>query len=1079
MVGIGAAGERTWVTPEITGVGRLPMRSPLVPFPDVASARTLDRTASPWFRSLDGTWRFLLFSRPEDVDDDLLVAEVDETEWGEAVVPGVWTVGRDGGAPLDPPIYTNVRMPFPGRPPEVPADNPTGVYRTTFRVPPDWRGRRVVLHVGGAISVLYVYVNGVPVGMAKDSRLPSEFDVTEHLQPGVNALTCVVVRWSDASYVEDQDQWWHAGLHREVFLYATDRVHLADVKVIAGLADDGTTGTVEVTATVGFGSAREVTPGWTVDAVVEPLTGRGGGGGRWVAGEVPHDLRPYLFDGHVVRVGVEQADAEAWSAERPTRYRLLVRLVDPDGEVREVVAQPIGFRRVEVRDRQLLVNGQPVLIMGMNRHDHHPDRGPAVTVDDMRADLLAMKAHHVNAVRTAHYPNDHRFLDLCDELGLYVVDEANFESHAWITSLCHDPRYRHALVERVSRMVERDKNHACVIAWSLGNESGYGAAHDAAAAWVRRYDSSRPLHYEGAIGWDLDAEAPVTDLVCPMYASIDAIVAWATAAPAGAAESGKHRDPRRPLILCEYSHAMGNSNGSLADYVAAFQEHDGLQGGFVWEWKDHGLRQRLPDGRQRFAYGGQFGDEPNDANFVADGIVGPTVEPHPALREFAHLAAPVQVTATESELRRRRVRVHNRRWFTDLTDLRATWSVAVDGQEIEAGPLDLPDLGPRQDAAVTVPWSRLRLAPGQVAHLVVRIVTASPTAWAAAGHEVAHAQLELPARSRPRPDAARVGPVTQHRDHETGRVEVVVGALRLEADDATGELVSTRWDGEELLHRPPELDLWRAPTDNDGIKALLGRRDVWTDERGKPLGRWLGWGLDHLHRTPVGGSVRVAGERVIVSRREKVWGTDPSIVATHRQQISVHPTGDLVFDDEVDVPDPWDDLPRVGVSFMVAPGLAELEWFGGGPDECYPDRRAGSMVLRHRSSVAGQFVPYLVPQEHGLHTDTRWFAIHAGTALGLGGILVAAEEPSTFAFSASHHTAADLFAAADLSELSPRSEVTVHIDAAHRGLGTLSCGPDALPPYLVGPGRHRWRWRMRPFAASEDPAALARARPPA
>jgi beta-galactosidase len=1068
MIGIGVAGERTWATPEITGVGRLPMRSPLVPFPDVRSARTLDRTSSPWFRSLDGTWRFLLFSRPEDVGDDLLAAEVDETEWGEAVVPGVWTVGRDGGAPLDPPIYTNVRMPFPGGPPEVPVDNPTGVYRTTFRVPRHWRGRRIVLHVGGALSVLYVHVNGAPVGMAKDSRLPSEFDVTEQLRPGVNALTCVVVRWSDASHVEDQDQWWHAGLHREVFLYATDRVHLADVKAIAGLADDGVTGTVDVTAKVGFTSAREVTPGWTVDAVVEPLAGRPDGRPP-VAGEVPHVVLPYLFEGHVVRLHLEEPDAEVWSAERPALYRLVVRLLDPGGEVREVVAQRIGFRRVEVRDRRLLINGQPVLVMGMNRHDHHPDRGPAVTVDDMRSDLVAMKAHNVNAVRTAHYPNDHRFLDLCDELGLYVVDEANFESHAWITSLCHDPRYREALVERVSRMVERDKNHPCVIAWSLGNESGYGPGHDAAAAWVRRYDPSRPLHYEGAVGWDLDAEAPVTDLVCPMYATIDAIVAWATAA----------REVRRPLILCEYSHAMGNSNGSLADYVEAFEGHDGLQGGFVWEWKDHGLRQRLPDGRQRFAYGGQFGDEPNDANFVADGIVGPTVEPHPALREFAHLAAPVRVTATESELRRRRVRIHNRRWFTDVADLRASWSIAVDGHEVETGPLELPGIGPREDATVTVPWSRVRLAAGQVAHLVVRVTTAKATPWAHAGHEVAHAQLSLPWRARPRPDAPRVGPVAHLRDVGTGRVEVTVGALAIEADDATGELLTTRWDGEQLLHRPPELDLWRAPTDNDGIKAFLDRHDVWTDERGKPLGRWLAWGLDHLHRMPVGGSVRADGDRVVVSRREKVWGADPSIVTTHRQQVTVHPTGDLVFDDEVDVPDAWDDLPRVGVSFTVAPGLAELEWFGGGPDECYPDRRAASMVLRHRSSVAGQFVPYLVPQEHGLHGDTRWFAIHAGAALGFGGLLVAAEEPSAFAFSASHHTAADLFAAADLTELTPRSEVTVHVDAAHRGLGTLSCGPDALPRYLVGPGRHRWRWRLRPFTASEDPAALARSRTPA
>lgn len=1076
MGGIGAMGERTWVAPELGSINRLPMRSPLVPFPDAASARGDEREASPWFRLLDGTWRFTLADRPEEVPDDFADPAFDDSGWGDIAVPGNWTVQG-----WDRPHYTNIAMPFPQRPPDVPDENPTGLYRTSFRVPKEWKGRRIVLHVGGAESVVYVFVNGTPVGMGKDSRLGSEFDITDHVRAGRgNTLACMVVRWSDASHIEDQDQWWMGGLHREVHLYATDRTSIADVQTRAGLAADAsgalTVGTLEVRTTVGFHHQDEIAPGWRTSVRVERLDGRALQRDELVA-DVPHDTRPYLFTGHVTRVRATFAGVRPWSAEDPHRYRVVVSLLDPDGVVREVVAHHIGFRSVEIRDRQLLINGQPVYIRGVNRHDHNPRTGKTVSVEDMRRDLVTMKRFNVNAVRCSHYPNDPRFYDLCDELGLYVVDEADIESHAWIFQLCHDPRYLNAFVERGARMAQRDKNHPSIVLWSLGNESGYGAAHDAMAGWLRRYDPTRPLHYEGAVMNDLHAEAGCTDVVCPMYPSIEAIVEWSENGPARAADAGRRGD--RPLIMCEYSHAMGNSNGSLADYWAAIEANDGLQGGFIWEWKDHGILAER-EGRSFYAYGGQFGDVPNDANFVADGLVGPEGDPHPAMWEHAWLGRPARVTATEANLRNHRVRVHNVQWFTDLAWLRARWEVSVEGVVVASGPLPLPEVGPQTSALVEVPFDRPALEAGQEAFLSVRFEVARATAWAERGHEVGWDQLPLRhRRARPAGAPSAAESVQLVRDDGAGNLQLEVGEIRVAIDRGTGDLVSVRWGRQEILATAPRLELFRAATDNDGMKLFLGdpEKELWNGMAGKPLTRWLGMGLDDLHRSPVGTTVRRHGdhgEAVTVRARRKVWGRDPAEVVTHRQAITVEPSGDIVVDESVVLPATWRDLPRIGVGFHVPAGFERFTWLGLGPHENYRDRRSGSVVGRWTTTVDDQYVPYLMPQEHGCHTGVRWFSLEQDPAAGDVGVVVSSDLDDLHV-TVSHLTTEALWRARDWTELEPVDDVVVHLDLAQRGLGTGSCGPDTLPAHRIPGGTHRWRWRLRPYRVGEaDPAVLAR-----
>jgi beta-galactosidase len=951
---------RPWADPELLQLDRLPAHVPL----------TVDPSTR---RPLDGTWSFTLYETPESVPAEAVTGPTDGDT--TLAVPGNWTVqGVD-----DHPHYTNVQMPFPGPPPALPERNPTGVYRRSFKVPAAWRKQQVVLHVGGAESVHAVYLNDVFVGYGTDSRLPSEYDVTAHLQKGDNHLAIVVVRYSAQSYVEDQDQWWMAGLHRSVFLEARPRVHLADVRCDADLRVADGTGLLKVTTTVGF--VDEPAEGWTVRTWAETLNGKRVAKPR--TGEVPHRFeQPYVFVGHQVVADWELPAIAPWSAESPRQYRVVVELLDQAGEVVHTASQLIGFRHVEIADRQLLVNGQPIWIFGVNRHDHHPDRGKAVTVEDMRADLQVMRAHNITAIRTSHYPNDSAFYDLCDELGMYVIDEANIESHAYNTSLCNDSRYRSTWLARGSRMVQRDINHPSVILWSLGNESGYGEHHDALAGWIRHHDPSRPLHYEGApfhTNW-VDGGLAASDLVCPMYATIDAIREY------GASGRGI-----RPLILCEYSHAMGNSNGSLADYWAVITSTAGLQGGFLWEWKDHGLRQRLPDGTVRLAYGGQFGESPHDGNFVADGLVSADLEPHPAMQEVAWVYRPIAVSRGRS---RASMRITNRQSFVGLESYIATWALLVDGVVTKKGTLTLPPIAPHASIDLPLPCE-IPTVPGEV-HLTVRFAQKRATWFAPAGHLVAWDQLELRSAG-----PGRRGPIV--------------------SNDLAAAV-------DEVLVSPVELTLWRAATDNDGFKLMpeLAQR---LRVGGQGLRRWLEAGVD---RTP-------ADELV-----------------EHHWDRSVADDGSVVYRHTVIVPEELDDLPRIGVTFALRGRFGQLRWFGRGPGENYPDRRSGSTVGIWTG--APDESPYLVPQEFGLRTDCRWFELvdtEAHSAVRIDVI-----RPHVLHCSATHYTAADLYAAATATDLRPREEMIVHLDVAHRGLGTASCGPDVLPQYRIRPGRYDFAYRL-------------------
>jgi beta-galactosidase len=1099
-------GRPGWTEPGLTGIGRLASRAPITPYPTPESARTGVRERSPWFRDLTGVWDFRLKPNPTSVTWADIIDE--GPEWEQITVPGTWNDVRNFDNGVTPPLhgdrgtphYTNVLMPFGEEPPFVPAeDNPTGIYRTFVDVDAAWMQRRTVLHLGGTDSMHYVFVNGQPVGVGTDTRMTSEYDITEAMRTGRNTVVVVVVRWSANTWLEDQDQWWMSGITREVILLSLGNTHLHHVRVSTDVIDplgDEPAGVLTAEAHIRFATGV-ATAGWTVRTRLETVDGSPVSGYTQPDDTYPLPLLPgqvglaqllglggnletqpialeqvdqsatvpildrtslfgtaihgNFFPGHRVRLQTKVPNAKLWSTESPTRYRLICELVSPDGELTEVVAQLVGFRKVEVVGRELLLNGKPVLIRGVNRHDHDEITAASPSRSTLRQDIEVMKQFNVNAVRMSHYPPDPYVLDVCDELGLWVIDEANLETHARFRQLVHEPLFQTQCLERLTRMVMRDENHPSIFAWSLGNESGYGPVHDSMAAWVRHYDPTRIVHYEGPHRYDLGPHGrSATDLIAPMYSPIDNIVAWAQ-------RQHETPDDHRPLILCEYSHAMGNSNGSLADYDIAFRSHHGLQGGFIWEWIDHGLRVGTDlDGRSVWAYGGHFGETPHDGAFVADGLVWPDRTPHPGLWEAAHIWRPVRTSLSPNG----DLLITNERDFSHIDDLQCTYEVLVNGTVVELGSLDAPPVAPGETVAIPLPGAHLRLDPGDEGHVTVRWSTKLATAWAAQNHVVAWDQVALPVSGQPARSAiSNIRPDLQVVDDRI----VATGASATVEHRATGQLDRLLVQGQPVLVGSPEVRIWRARIDNDGVPAgvlgLPGIGQVWAKQ-----------GLREAHVRTVH-DVSQQGDvlRAETTHRFEPAGSGGSAVRIDETR-TVTGDGTVVFRYRAVVPEELGDLPRLGTVFTLEQ-LEQLEWFGLGPMETYADRRSSATVGRWKSTVSDQYVPYIHPQDHGRHEATRWVHVHNGQ---VGVVAAAHPDMRLLSFSARHFDDGELNDTEIAGHLIPRVKTILSIDHRVRGLGTGSCGPDTLPAYRIGAGEYEWAFAICPWVAGQDPHTVAR-----
>ncbi len=992
-----------WLSPETTSVNRLPMLN-------IGHLMTI---------SLDGEWNFQLLENPDQEPNK---------RWQSIPVPGLWTMVNGEQPFRDRPIYTNVQMPFSELPPLVPTENPTGIYEREFVLPTSWEGKRVVLSIGGFESVAILYINGDEVGVAKDSRLASEFDVTDYVHTGSNEVRIKVIKWSDATFIEDQDQWWHGGITRSIKLYATEEVFIERLYTTPGLASDNKTGTLSIRAhinsikgadianhklrikVVGLkGASKSIpviakaAPQWTEKSAVEQAAGSDYFHGTYWQGNMPKaKYEAFLATEPIIpgplEVELRIPNVQPWSAESPKLYDLEIELVDPTGQVLEITSQKIGFRRSEVIGNQFLVNGQPVIFYGINRHDFHPDTGRVLDRDYMRQDLLELKRWNFNAVRTSHYPNDPAFLDLCDELGFYVIGEANIESHAFQNTLCNDQKYLNAWVDRVARMIQRDIHHPSVVMWSLGNESGAGLNHRAAAAYARSFDPTRPLHYEGAIRGNWTINHDLTDVVCPMYPDISAIISYA-----------KSKKLDRPLIMCEYSHAMGNSNGTISEYWEAIHSLDGLQGGFIWEMWDHGLNQTLEDGTIRSAYGGDYGEVKHDGNFVCDGMFFANRTPKPALQEFRQIASPLEIRAKNAKSGR--FEIFNKQFFNDTRTIKIRVEITVNGKVAATSDLKYPNLKARKSATIQIPSKLLKSGTGAGERFInFSLEHSLSTPWAHTGTEIANFQFALTAKPLPRAKAIK------------GKNEFVSNDGVVQIPNAVVA---------------PQLTLWRAPTDNDLIGHIAEK--------------WDDWGLRELTKTNSQVKRGALSTKII-----NTWKTGSGIKIKHEQVIENVADGFRVTESVV-LPKELTDVARIGTNFELNGELDQLVYFGTGPFETMPDRAIGK-IHRWSSSVADQYVPYVKPQENGGHVGVRWFTLSNRSNHGL---FIQLDKPRMVTVTPMRSI--DIADATHNIFLQPCGNTVVTIDAIHRGVGTASCGPDTLPKYKVKPGTYKWSWTLLNF----------------
>ncbi|MUG86037.1 DUF4981 domain-containing protein [Paenibacillus timonensis] len=1005
-----------WENLSCLHIGRLPARASFIPYGNAETARTGKRGRSPHYQTLNGMWKFRYHRSLREVEGSFFETETNVSAWDNLIVPSCWQTNG-----YDQLHYTNVNYPIPYDPPFIPDDNPAGTYVRDFNLPEAWTKKETHIVFEGVNACFYLWVNGRFVGYSQGSRIPAEFDLSPFVAAGRNRIAVLVLKWCDGTYLEDQDVWRFSGIYRDVYLLSRENTHIRDVFNQPQLSADLSEGKLR--------SEIETTGSLTVQAELRDPTGK-------LVGRQEAQM-----DGKgAIELDVPQP--QLWNAEQPRLYELLLTA----GQ--EVLHFRVGFKKVEIIDGIFRINGRAVKLKGVNRHDSHPELGQTIPVNHMITDLKLMKRHNVNTIRTSHYPNDPKFLDLCDEYGFYVVDEADLECHG-VTStgkleegvfhkLTKDPEWRDAFVERAVRMVERDKNHASVILWSMGNESGYGANHMAMAEWTKARDASRPVHYEGADArYYGDPNTDCLDLDSRMYPSVKEIERYA-----------QDENSTKPLFLCEYSHAMGNGPGDLQDYWNVIYQYPKLMGGCVWEWCDHGIAAETPDGQRYYAYGGDFGDQPNDGNFCIDGLVSPDRQPHTGLLELKQVIAPVLIEAEDAG--QGRFRVLNRYDFSSLSHLTVNWKLEREGEVLRQGRSTSLTAGPGETQTLSLSYDLPQDVPGPFV-LTCSVRQQLDTPWAEEGYEIAFYQFELPGANA-----------------ELRQVQALIGehAAFMKAVEQDGLLAVTGFDfehvfdlkqgmpqqlskqGVPLLSRPARFNLWRAPMDND----MYIRRE------------WEAAGLHH------------ATMKVYASR----WEQKPdATVEVHvdfslgsysyepflrgRAVWTVAATGEVKLAVHADVRENLPYLPRIGLELTMPEGTEEIEYYGYGPHESYIDKRASVRKGKYLLSVDDMFENYVMPQETGSRYGTDW-AI-ASTVQGMG-LKFAAAQP--FSFQALHYTAEDLTAAKHTYELKRRPETIVSLDYQMSGAGSGSCGPQLAEPYRFAEKSFDFELSIQPVFKEEE-----------
>lgn len=1055
-----------WENHHVLQINREPARAAFTPF----HAQKGDCSIC-----LDGTWKFRWTPVPDERIVEFYQTDFNDKDWVGFPVPANWEVNGYGT-----PIYVSAGYPFKIDPPRVMGEpkvdyttykerNPVGQYRRSFQLPAGWEARgQTFLRFEGVMSAFYVWINGERVGYSQGSMEPSEFNITDYLHAGENQIALEVYRYSDGSYLEDQDFWRFGGIHRSIHLLHTPDIHIRDYtvrtlpvstdyqdfilqidpqfSVYRGMTGKGTT----LQGVLKDASGREIaTLKGDVEDILD-LEHKAGRMNEWYPQRGPRKLG---------RMSATIKSPKRWTAETPYLYKLHLTLLTAEGEVIEQVEQSVGFRSVEIRNGQLLVNGASVRFRGVNRHEHDPRTARVMSEERMLQDILLMKQANINAVRTSHYPNVSRWYELCDSLGLYVMDEADIEEHGLRGTLASTPDWHAAFLDRAVRMAERDKNHPSIVMWSMGNESGYGPNFAAISAWLHDFDPTRPVHYEGAQGAGGEPDPKTVDVISRFYTRVNqeylnpGIAEGEDKERAENArwerllEIAERTNDNRPVMTSEYAHSMGNALGNFKEYWDEIYSIPRMLGGFIWDWVDQGIYKTLPDGRIMVAYGGDFGDKPNLKAFCFNGLLMSDRETTPKYWEVKKVYSPVELRVESGELR-----VTNRNHHTDLSQYRCLWTLSIDGKQKDQGEITLPEVAPGESETLPLPVSIAGKKASAKAtsdlRLTISFILKRDALWAKAGHEVAWEQFCIQEGALLSSKLENRGRLKVRADEEHLSISGSGFSIQWEKN-ATGSLTSLTYHGKEMLAHPADFPLqpvtqaFRAPTDND-----------------KSFGNWLAkdWSLHQMDNPRISldffkHEVREDGA-VIVRVQTRNRYKEGMIVTTSLYTILSDGTIDLktTFQPQGILPE----LPRLGIAFCLSSDYNTFIWQGRGPQDNYPDRKTSAAVGLWKGSVADQYVHYPRPQDSGNKEEVRRLML---TDRHGKGIRVDAVE-DVFSASALHYTAQDLYKETHDCNLKPRPEVILSLDAAVLGLGNSSCGPGVLKKYAIDKKEHTLHIRI-------------------
>ncbi len=1018
-VSIGEVPE--WENPEIFQINREAPHASFVRYQSAETAQEGETADSTFVKSLNGDWDFHWSPKPADRPIGFEAPDFDASAWGTIPVPSNWELQGHGL-----PIYSNIIYPFPKNPPFIDrADNPVGSYRHTFTVPENWDGKRVYLRFGAVRSAMYLWVNGKQVGYSEGSKTEAEFDLTSYLQAGENLLAVEVYRWSDASYIEDQDFWRLSGIERDVVLYATNPATLTDFRVIADLDETYQNG--QFAATLSLSNKSDEAETLQVEANLMD--------GDKKALSFKKKVKVAANDTANVSVEDILPNVRKWTAETPELYTLQLKVTPKNGES-EYSSTRIGFRKVEIKNAQLLVNGQAVYLKGVNLHDHHPINGHVMSEEMTRLDLRLMKENNINAIRCSHYPKNPFFYELCDEYGFYVVDEANIEAHGMGTNNqtefdasvhpAYLPEWAATHLDRVQRMFQRSKNHPSIIIWSLGNEAGNGPNHVADYEWLKAHDSTRPVQYEGA------THDSNSDLQVPMYSPIETL------------EDYVSNNPARPFIMCEYAHAMGNSVGNLQDYWDAIERHPSAQGGFIWDWVDQGILTETEDGTPFWAYGGDLGAGHlhHDENFCLNGVVDADRSPHPALFEVKKVYQHIKFRNFDPA--DRSLEIYNGYFFTNLSDFDFSYTLLKAGQEVAMAPLPSLELAPGQSARIELPIGELDPNTEWQINLIAKTKAATPLL--AAGHTLASEQFALGTYQVNGFDAKAAGDELDIVQAEGLSISNQTFSLHFDAQSGFPD--SLVYGEKSILKEALCPNFWRAPTDNDYGFKMPTKWKVWKEaSQGAEL-------VSLKHKKAATGSVSVIAEYNL-----------PPVNASLRIEYQINQQGEILVTNKLsglssDLPD----LPRFGNTLILEDGYNQADYYGRGPFENYQDRHTAAFLAQYSSSVEDLGFAYARPQENGYRTDIRWVKLldSSGQGIRIDSI------DRLLGFNARHQYDSD-FDAGDkksqthMSDIKRRPLVSVNIDHSQMGVGgDTSWGALPHPQYRLAPQDYEYSYLISP-----------------